>query len=253
MRHDAHGYWIEEAGLEDTEARPTLRADTDADVVVIGGGYTGLWSSWWLKQQAPDARVVLLEADRCGFGPSGRNGGFVNSMSFSLPTMQALFGDERAVEMVHAGDASVQAIGDWCEQQEVDAWFRHNGYLQASTAPHFDHTWDPVAVSCEELGERGRIEVLDRDAIRARCASPIFRAGAYYRAGATVQPARLAAGLRERLLEAGVEIHEHTTVQSLTEEGEGSSPRPRAGTSAPAPRSSVRAARCCDSGPCAAR
>ncbi len=218
MRHDAHGYWIEEAGLEETPAKPALAGDTDADFVVVGGGYTGMWSSWWLKQQAPEARVVLLEADRCGFGPSGRNGGFVNSMSFSLPTMRDLFGDGAALEMVHAGDASVQAIADWCEEQSVDAWFTHAGYLQVSTAPHFDHTWDPVATSCQELGEEGRIEVLDREEVRSRCASPLFRSGAFYPVGATVQPARLAAGLRRRLLETGVEIHELTTVQSLTEE-----------------------------------
>ena len=168
---------------------------------------------------APDARVVLLEADRCGFGPSGRNGGFVNSMWFSLPTMRAMFGDERALAMVHAGDASVTAIAEWCEEQEVDAWFTHGGYMQASTAPHFDDTWEPVAAACEQLGEGGRVEVLDRAATQRRCASPLFRGAAFYRVGATVQPARLAAGLRERLLGTGVEIHEDTPVRSLTEQG----------------------------------
>jgi glycine/D-amino acid oxidase-like deaminating enzyme len=221
MQHDAHGYWIEEAGLEDAERLPPLTADTDADVVVIGGGYTGLWSAWWLKQHAPDARVGVLEADRCGFGPSGRNGGFVNSMSFSLPTMRARFGDDRALAMVHAGDASVAAIADWCEAQAVDAWFTHGGYLQASTAPHFDGSWEPVATACEELGEGGRVEVLDRASMQRRCGSPLFRGGAFYRVGATVQPARLAAGLRDRLLAIGVEIHEDTAVHSLTEQGGG--------------------------------
>ena len=221
MRHDAHGYWIEEAGLEDADRRPPLTADADADVVVIGGGYTGLWSAWWLKQHAPDARVVLLEADRCGFGPSGRNGGFVNSMSFSLPTMRAMFGDDRALAMVHAGDASVTAIAEWCEAQSVDAWFTHGGYMQASTAPHFDDSWEPVSAACEQLGEGGRVEVLDRAATQRRCASPLFRGAAFYSVGATVQPARLAAGLRDRLLGIGVEIHEDTTVRSLTEQGGG--------------------------------
>ncbi len=219
MRHDAHGYWIEEAGLEDAPSRSALDAEVDADVVIIGGGYTGLWAGWWLKQHEPNARIVLLEADHCGFGPSGRNGGFVNSMSFSLPTMREIFGDERAIEMVHAGDESVREIGRWCEQQGVDAWFTHGGYLQASTAPHFDDTWSPVVEACEEFGERGRIEVLDRDATRDRCASPLFRGAAYYPIAATVQPARLAAGLRERVIEAGVEIYEDTMVDSLTEHG----------------------------------
>ena len=217
MRHDAHGYWIEEAGLEGTPSLPSLTEDTTADVLIVGGGYTGLWSAWWVKQAAPDARVVVLEADHSGFGPSGRNGGFVNSMSFSLPTLRRNFGDSDALRMVHAGDESVLAIGRWCEEQDVDAWFTHGGYLQASTAPPFDHAWDAVAEACVELGEEGRIEVLDGAATRARCDSPLFRAGAFYPMGASVQPARLAAGLRTRVLEAGVEIHEHTPVDSLAD------------------------------------
>ncbi|MCL4286422.1 MAG: FAD-dependent oxidoreductase, partial [Thermoleophilia bacterium] len=146
-----------------------------------------------------------------------RNGGFVNSMSFSLPTLRQRFGDRAAIAMAHAGDESVLAIRDFCCEQEVDAWFVHGGYLQASTAPHFDGAWDPVAAACSELGEEGRIEVLDRAAVRARCDSPLFRCGAFYPMGATVQPARLAAGLRDRVLAAGVEIHEHTRVDSLSE------------------------------------
>ena len=217
MRHDAHGYWIEEAGLEGTPSLPSLTEDTSADVLIVGGGYTGLWSAWWVKQAAPDARVVILEADHSGFGPSGRNGGFVNSMSFSLPTLRRNFGDRDALRMVHAGDESVLAIGRWCEEEDVDAWFTHGGYLQASTAPPFDHAWDAVAEACAELGEEGRIEVLDGATTRARCDSPLFRAGAFYPMGASVQPARLAAGLRARVLEAGVEIHEHTPVDSLAD------------------------------------
>jgi len=219
MRHDAHGWWIEEAGLEGLPSLPALSGEVEADVLIVGGGYTGLWSAWWLGQHAPDARVVLLDADRSGFGPSGRNGGFVNSMSFSLPTLRRSFGDEAALEMVHAGDASVLAIGRWCEEQGVDAWFTQGGYLQASTAPHFDDSWEPVVAACAELGEEGRIEVLDRAEARRRCDSPLFRSAAFYPMGATVQPARLAAGLRSRVLEAGVEIHEHSPVDSIAERG----------------------------------
>jgi glycine/D-amino acid oxidase-like deaminating enzyme len=138
-------------------------------------------------------------------------------MGFSLPTLRRNFGDRAAVDMVHAGDASVDAIGRWCEEQGVDAWFTRSGYLQASTAPYFDHTWDPVTESCAELGEQGRIAVLDREEIRARCDSPLFRAAAFYPVAATVQPARLAAGLRERIVEAGVAVHEHTRVDALAD------------------------------------
>ena len=217
MRHDAHGYWIEEAGLAAIDPCPPLAGDAEADVVVVGGGYTGLWASWWLKRQAPDARVVLLEADRCGFGPSGRNGGFANSMSFNLPNLRRLFGDEGALRVVRAGDESVRAIGRWCDEQAVDAWFTQAGYLQASTAPIYDTAWDQVVAACRDLGEPDRVEVVDRAGARAICASPLFRSGAFYPVAATVHPARLAAGLRRRVSEAGVEIHERTAVRSLTE------------------------------------
>lgn len=219
MRHDAHGYWIAEAGLAEMPARPPLSGDRRADVVIVGGGYTGMWAAWWIKALEPEAEIVVLEADRCGFGPSGRNGGFVNSMWFSLPTLRSVFSDADALAVAVAAGDSVGAVGRFCEEQDVDAWFTPGGYLQASTAPHFDTTWEPVARACGELGAGAMIEELDAEATAARCGSPLFRCGAYYQQAATVQPARLAAGLRERLLAAGVSIHEGSPVRELTEHG----------------------------------
>ena len=83
MRHDAHGWWIADAGPPPPLA--PLETDTSADVVVIGGGYTGMWAAWHVLAAAPDARVVLLEAGGCGLGPSGRNGGFVSPLGLSRP------------------------------------------------------------------------------------------------------------------------------------------------------------------------
>ena len=220
MRHDAHGYWIAEAGLEAQPPLPPLAADASADVVIVGGGYTGMWAAWSIKAREPDAEVVLLEADRCGFGPSGRNGGFVNSMWFSLPTMRAMFGDEGALAVARLAGESVRQIGSFCEEQGVDAWFTHGGYLQASTSPRFDGTWSSIASACDELGAAGMLNELDHGGIAARCASPLFRRAAFYPEAATMQPARLAAGLRDRLLAAGVTIHEHTPVEAVTEHGQ---------------------------------
>ena len=219
MRHDAHGYWIAEAGLAAEPARAPLDADRRADIVIIGGGYTGMWAAWWIKAQEPEAEVVVLEADRCGFGPSGRNGGFVNSMWFSLPTLRSVFSDADALAVAEAAGSSIETIGRFCADQDVDAWFTPGGYLQASTAPHFDTTWEPVARACSDLGAGSMIEQLDAAAIAARCASPLFRSAAFYPQAATVQPARLAAGLRDRLLAAGVEIYERSPVGALTEQG----------------------------------
>lgn len=221
MKHDAHGYWIEEAGLADRPVLPSLDGDTSADVLVVGGGYTGMWAAWWIKVQEPGADVVLLEGDRCGFGPSGRNGGFVNSMWFSLPTMRAAFGDAAALGVARAAGESIAQVGRWCEEQGVDAWFTPGGYLQASTASHFDRAWEPIVDACEEVGTGDMVRSLDRDEAATRCASPLFRSAAFYPQAATVQPARLAEGLRTRLLEAGVRVHERTPVGSLTERAEG--------------------------------
>ena len=90
MKHDAHGYWLEEA--PGVEVASGACGDRSADVVIVGGGYTGMWAAWHVKQLEPEASVVLLEADRCGFGPSGRNGGFCNLMWFSLPNMRRAVG-----------------------------------------------------------------------------------------------------------------------------------------------------------------
>jgi len=219
MRHDAHGYWIAEAGFADRPPTEPLDGDVSTDVVVVGGGYSGMWAAWWIKAAEPEAEVILLEADRCGFGPSGRNGGFVNSMWFSLPTMRTVFTDAAALRVARAAGESIAQIGRWCEEQEVDAWFTPGGYLQASTATHFDRTWEPIVDACEAVGAAEMVGALDRDETAARCASPLFRAAAFYPQAATVQPARLAEGLRTRLIEAGVRIHEMSPVRALRERG----------------------------------
>ena len=233
MRHTPHGYWLEEAGAV-APVRP-LAGDRDADVVVVGGGFTGLWAAWHVKQLRPEARVVLLEASTCGQGPSGRNGGFCNAMWFQLASMRRRWGDEPALAVAGAAQAAVEGIGTFCEQEGVDAWFRQAGYMQVSTAAAHDGVIERALDACRELGVPDRLTALSRAEVTARCASPVFRAGAISPSGATVQPARLALGLRERLLASGVELHESSPVLALRDAVDGveartASGRVRAGT-----------------------
>jgi len=202
--HDAHGWWIGEAGAP---ARlPALSGDVDADVVVIGGGYAGLWTAWHVVEAEPSARVVVLEADRCGFGPSGRNGGFLSSLWLSLPLLRDRFGEPRARELCEASVESVRSVGAWSEG--VDAWYREAPHVVISTAPAQD------AAKADAVDGR-EVVALSKAEVQAICASPVFRGGVAARTGATVHPARLAFGLRERLLARGVVIHEGSRVRGL--------------------------------------
>jgi glycine/D-amino acid oxidase-like deaminating enzyme len=210
MRHTAHGYWLEEAGT--VERVPALCGDRSADVVVVGGGFTGMWAAWHLKQLEPEARVVLLEAGACGEGPSGRNGGFCNVMWFSLPNMRGRWGDAGALAVARAAEEAVAGIGEFCEREGVDAWFRRAGYLQVSTAPAHDGAWAEALAACRELGVVDAVRELTPAEVAERCASPAFRGGAFYPGAATLQPARLALGLRERLRAGGVEVFESSPV-----------------------------------------
>jgi glycine/D-amino acid oxidase-like deaminating enzyme len=229
MKHTRLGYWIEEAG--EVEPRPALSGQLGADVLVVGGGYTGMWSAWYAKQLEPEARVVLLESEvACGRGPSGRNGGFCNAMWFSLASMREHWGDAPALEVAHAAEQAEARIGAFCEEHGVDAWFRPAGYVQVSTAPAHDGAWMRAVEACRELGVPEMLQPLSEAEVAERCQSPAFRAGAVSPTSATVQPARLALGLREKLLAAGVEIFESSPVRSFHEDGEGVEASTAAGT-----------------------
>jgi glycine/D-amino acid oxidase-like deaminating enzyme len=188
-----------------------------------------MWAAWHLKALEPAARVVLLEAATCGRGPSGRNGGFCNVMWFSLSNMRERWGDEAAVAVARASREAIDGVGSFCETQGVDAWFRRAGYLQASTAPAHDEIWSETVDACRELGIEDAVTPLDADGVARHCRSPAFRGGAFYPDAATVQPARLAVGLRDRLRGVGVEVHEASPVRRLRAAPDGVEARTDAG------------------------
>jgi len=219
---------LEEApGVEEL---PALEGERKADVVVVGGGYTGMWAAWHIKQLEPEADVVLLEGGRCGRGPSGRNGGFCNVMWFSLPNMRERWGDEGALAVARGAEAAVNGIERFCAEEGVDAWFSRAGYLQVSTAEAHDRVWAEALEACRELGVTDAIQPLSAEQVAERCASPAFRGGAFYPSAATVQPARLALGLRERLRARGVDVFERSPVTRLAGSAAGVEARTAAGT-----------------------
>jgi glycine/D-amino acid oxidase-like deaminating enzyme len=217
--HTARGWWQEEAG--EAAPQPPLQGSFDADVVIVGGGYTGLWTAWFLCEREPGTRVAVLEAERCGTGPSGRNGGFVNAMWSSLPTLRRRFGDAAALAVARASQEAVDGVGRWCLEQGVDAWFRAGGYMQTSTTPAHDGTLAAAAEACAALGVPEACRPLTGAQARERCDSPLFLRGVVYPGAATVQPARLVWGLRSRVLERGVAIFEGSRVRGMRVDGAG--------------------------------
>jgi len=211
--YDAQGWWLRQEPAV-VPAAP-LAGGASVDIAIVGGGFAGMWTAWLLREAAPEARIALLDAGLCGHGPSGRNGGFVNSMWFSLPSMRPRFGDLGAIGVARAAQRAVDEIGEWCEAEGVDAWFRRGGYLQVSTGPAYDDTWRPTVEACRELGEADAALAVDEAEVQARCASPIFRAGAFFPGSATANPARLALGLRAKLIAAGVEVYENSQVAGV--------------------------------------
>jgi glycine/D-amino acid oxidase-like deaminating enzyme len=229
MKHTRLGYWIEEAG--EVAPAPALTGSREADLLVVGGGYTGMWTAWYARQLQPQARIVLLESEPlCGQGPSGRNGGFCNAMWFSLASMRDRWGAEGALATARAAQEAVERIASFCEECEVDAWFRRAGYVQVSTAPAHDGAWQRAVDACRELGAPEMLRPLSEDEVADRCHSPAFRAGAVSPTSATVQPARLALGLRAQLLAAGVEVFESSPVRSFRAAGDGVEAQTAAGS-----------------------
>ncbi len=223
-------WWLREAlEQEDEVGCPPLQADVNADVVIVGGGFTGLWTAYFLSQAQPELGVVVLEQDICGGGPSGRNGGFASGWWDELHGLVTLYGAAAAVRACRAISSSIDAIGAFCDEHGVDAWYRKAGYMYAITAAAHEAVCDEMVRLARGVGVADELRELTADEVALRCTSPAFRGGAFMRDGASVQPARLVRGLRRTVLERGVKIHEHTRVTRLD------------GTAAVTPNGTVRA------------
>jgi len=195
-------YWLDDPARP--APLPPARGDERADLAVVGGGYTGLWTALLAKERDPDRDVVLVEGHRIGWAASGRNGGFVAA---SLTHGRAN-GERHApgeVDRLDAlGAANLDAVEATVARYGWDCDFERPGGLTVATEPY----------QVEEL--RGEPGFLDADAVRREVDSPTYLAGVWERdSTALVHPAKLAWELRRTCLDLGVRIAEGTPVRAL--------------------------------------
>jgi glycine/D-amino acid oxidase-like deaminating enzyme len=205
-------YWLRG---ETPPADPALREDSTADVLVIGAGFTGLWTALALTETDPALRIVVVEAETVAFGASGRNGGFCEaSLTHGLANGIRHFPDE--IDRLEAeGIQNLRELIAFTREHGIDCDLEENGTLaladQAYQADEFRAWVDEAA----EHGEQ--VEFMDRATVQAEIHSPLWLAGLYRPPGHDVllDPAKLCRGLARVARERGVRIHEHTRVSAL--------------------------------------
>ncbi|MER6771370.1 MULTISPECIES: NAD(P)/FAD-dependent oxidoreductase [Streptomyces] len=212
-------YWLDDP--EKPAALPALTGDEHTDLLVVGGGYSGLWTALIAKERDPERDVVLIEGHEVGWAASGRNGGFcAASLTHGLANGVERWPDEIA-KLEELGARNLDAIEAAVARYGIDCEFERTGEIDVATEPYqVDELreWHQEIVA---LGITG-VDFLDRDAVRAEVDSPTFLGGLWDRRGvAMLHPAKLAWGLKRACRELGVRIYEGTRGLDLVRSGEG--------------------------------
>ena len=205
-------YWWSSLGLP--TRRPPLPGDTEADVAIVGGGLTGLWTAWYLARERPDLRIVVLEKEFCGYGASGRNGGWLSTeIAAPAATYVRTHGREGVAALHRAMRAALDEVIAMLAQEGVDADLVRDGVLLVARSPaqlarlqaqlEQERSWGAqvVALPPQEVARRVRV------------AGAL--GGLHLPDAARVQPAKLVRGLAAAVERLGVVLHEGTTVTSV--------------------------------------
>ncbi|MBG6067799.1 NAD(P)/FAD-dependent oxidoreductase [Micromonospora ureilytica] len=205
-------YWLDRPDRPDP--LPPLAGRHSTDLLVIGGGYGGLWAALLAKQADPDRDVLLVDAGTCGWAASGRNGGFcAASLTHGLANGVDRFPDEVG-ELERLGRENLDAIAATVATFDIDCDLERTGELAVAVEPY---QLDGLAADADLARRYGhRVRLLDRDEVRAEVHSPTYLGGMFDADRvAMVDPAKLAWGLRRACLDLGVRVHEHTRVTGL--------------------------------------
>ncbi|MBI5548214.1 MAG: FAD-dependent oxidoreductase [Deltaproteobacteria bacterium] len=206
-------YWQErqETSSSPSHALRPLEGALTVDYAVVGAGFSGLATAYFLKRAEPAARVVVLDAGRVGAsGASGRSAGLVTTgFGLSLSSTVKAFGGDRARQAHEYLEQGVELVERLVKQNRIDCGYERNGLLRVATTPSWARRVREEVVLARALGLHG-IDWLDASAVREQVESPLFLGAAWNARAALVDPARLAWGLRDVLERAGVQLHEGT-------------------------------------------
>jgi glycine/D-amino acid oxidase-like deaminating enzyme len=216
LPYASRSFWLDSVPGS-LEPRPPLPGDVQCDVAIVGAGYTGLWTAYYLHRADPSLRIVILEAEIAGFGASGRNGGWCSALFAAEPARLAReHGRPAAIAMQRAMFDTVDEVGKVSADEGIDCHFVKGGTTRFATNPaHVER----IRASVEEAHALGFTDDderwLDAEAAAARVAIPSALGAAHTPHCAAIHPARLARGLADVVERSGVAVYEQTRVQSI--------------------------------------
>ncbi|GAB3098825.1 FAD-binding oxidoreductase [Pseudomaricurvus hydrocarbonicus] len=201
----------------ETVTRLSLTQNLEVDIAIIGAGYSGLWTAYYLKQQAPNLKIAILEANQVGFGASGRNGGWLmGSVEGEHHLLRSLSPSDkpRAHACIHGIVDEAKRVFD---KEQIDCDFAHGGWL--SVAARYPEQLPIVRNQLQQLHAEGHSEHdycwLDHSDMQSRVNIHNTYGGIFSPHAARIHPAKLVNGLAKAVERLGVSIYEHTTVTKL--------------------------------------
>lgn len=214
----ARSYWLLDALTDEQPHRDSepLYSSVRADVCIVGGGFTGLWTAITLKQRNPSCDVIMLEAGRCGSGASGTNAGYLMNLWPKLPALMRAGGESEGLDIARASVEAIGHIDAFCAEYRIDAQFERNGWLWVSNNSSQDGAWDSTLEAAASHSGSPFVEVDQGEA--TRLAGAPARGGLLDSTCAGVHPGRLVRGLLRAARSLGVRVHEHTAMTDIVSE-----------------------------------
>ena len=210
--YPTYSYWLETCG-DDLAPRPRLDGSADVDVAVLGAGFTGLWTAYYLLERDPSLKIGILEREVAGFGASGRNGGWCYpGFPVSLGTIRDKYGAETARTVAHAMHETVDEIHRVLEREGIDAQWQEGGVLRFARGKHQLPSVVASHDEMEALGLGEYYQLLDADETRRRVNVTDVQGAVYMPHGASVHPGRMVRGLARAVERKGATIWEQTPV-----------------------------------------